>query len=216
MNDVPAAAARPELRVLVVSADPLAGAGVAALVAAQPAHVVVGLETVETDLDAAIAARPADVVLWDLGEDARRALERLAGVDEIPVPVVALAPDATAGAQALAAGARGVLARTTDADRLLACLRAAGLGLVVYDPAAAAGAWGPRDRGGALFDDLTPREAEVLRLLAEGLSNKTIADRLGISDHTAKYHVAAVMSKLGAATRTEAVARAARLGLIFL
>jgi DNA-binding NarL/FixJ family response regulator len=63
---------------------------------------------------------------------------------------------------------------------------------------------------------LTPREQEVLQLLAEGLPNKTIADRLYISEHTVKFHVNAILSKLGAQSRTEAVVRATRLGLLLL
>jgi DNA-binding NarL/FixJ family response regulator len=63
---------------------------------------------------------------------------------------------------------------------------------------------------------LTPREAEVLSLMAEGLSNKLIADRLRISEHTAKFHVNAILNKLGAETRTEAVVLAARRGLLML
>jgi DNA-binding NarL/FixJ family response regulator len=75
------------------------------------------------------------------------------------------------------------------------------------------------DRGsesGDLLDPLTPREVEVLELLAEGLANKAIADRLGISDQTVKFHVASIYSKLGAANRTDAVRRAVRRGLITL
>ncbi len=63
---------------------------------------------------------------------------------------------------------------------------------------------------------MTPRETEVLALVAEGLSNKTIADQLGISDQTVKFHVASIAGKLGAANRTEAVRRAVRRGLIVL
>jgi DNA-binding CsgD family transcriptional regulator len=71
-----------------------------------------------------------------------------------------------------------------------------------------------RDAG---FDEpLTPREIQVLELLAEGLPNKTIAERLGISDQTAKFHVASISGKLGAANRTDAVRRAVRRGLITL
>lgn len=65
-------------------------------------------------------------------------------------------------------------------------------------------------------EELTPRELQVLQLLGEGLSNKTIADRLHISDHTVKFHVAAILSKLEAHTRTEAVIKALREGLIIL
>jgi DNA-binding CsgD family transcriptional regulator len=63
---------------------------------------------------------------------------------------------------------------------------------------------------------LTPREAEVLALLAEGASNKAIARRLGISVHTAKFHVGSLLAKLDATGRTDAVAHAARLGVLHL
>jgi DNA-binding NarL/FixJ family response regulator len=63
-------------------------------------------------------------------------------------------------------------------------------------------------------EPLTPREVQVLELLAEGLANKAIADRLGISDQTVKFHVAAILAKLGVANRTEAVRVAVRRGLI--
>jgi DNA-binding CsgD family transcriptional regulator len=70
--------------------------------------------------------------------------------------------------------------------------------------------------GGALPEPLTPREIQVLELLAEGLPNKAIAERLGISDQTVKFHVASISGKLGAANRTDAVRRAVRRGLITL
>jgi len=65
-------------------------------------------------------------------------------------------------------------------------------------------------------EDLTAREMEVLQLMAAGLANKAIAQQLAISEHTIKFHVNAILGKLGAHTRTEAVTRAARLGLIVL
>ncbi len=69
---------------------------------------------------------------------------------------------------------------------------------------------------GSPAEELTPREIEVLQLVAEGLPNKQIALRLGISEHTVKFHVDAILGKLGAHSRTEAVTRAARLGLLVL
>jgi DNA-binding NarL/FixJ family response regulator len=72
------------------------------------------------------------------------------------------------------------------------------------------------DRDADYEEALTPREIEVLELLAEGLPNKGIASRLGISDQTVKFHVAAIAGKLGAANRTDAVRRAVRRGLISL
>jgi DNA-binding CsgD family transcriptional regulator len=81
----------------------------------------------------------------------------------------------------------------------------------------------PAAPGADAFDDdrapdepLTPRERQVLELLAEGLPNKAIADQLGISDQTVKFHVASISGKLGAANRTDAVRRAIRRGLIAL
>jgi len=70
------------------------------------------------------------------------------------------------------------------------------------------------DDRGLISEPLTPREIEVLEQLVEGLSNKTIAMRLGISDQTVKFHVAAICGKLGAANRTDAVRRAIRRGLV--
>jgi len=73
-----------------------------------------------------------------------------------------------------------------------------------------------RDNGEAFEEPLTPREIDVVELLAEGLSNKAIAVRLGISDQTVKFHVASICGKLGAVNRTDAVRRAVRRGLISL
>jgi len=75
---------------------------------------------------------------------------------------------------------------------------------------------GSPDSADAFEEPLTPREVEVLELLAEGLPNKAIAARLGISDQTVKFHVAAICGKLGAANRTDAVRRAIRRGLVSL
>jgi DNA-binding CsgD family transcriptional regulator len=103
--------------------------------------------------------------------------------------------------------------------RLGAALSAAeGLELVAADDAPDALVVGPRAAAGGREPDIafTGRELEVLALLAEGASNKLIARRLGISAHTAKYHVASLMEKLDAVSRTDAVAHAARLGVLHL
>jgi DNA-binding NarL/FixJ family response regulator len=83
---------------------------------------------------------------------------------------------------------------------------------------AAAGASGSPDEDSTsatrdLIEDLTPREHDVLALLADGLGNREIADRLGVSEHTVKFHLASIFGKLGASTRTEAVRKALELGL---
>jgi DNA-binding NarL/FixJ family response regulator len=114
---------------------------------------------------------------------------------------------------------RAVLLKEASAAEIGAALHAVAQGLVVLAPSIARqqgplAATLPRDDDGA--ETLTERERQVLELLALGLPNKTIAAELGISEHTAKFHVAAIMSKLGAASRTEAVAVAARRGVLVL
>ena len=94
--------------------------------------------------------------------------------------------------------------------KLRIAVEAAAHGLTVFEPAAR---FGPADDGAL---DLTAREIEVLRLLAEGASNKLIARALGISAHTAKFHVASILEKLDATSRTEAVTSAIRLGLLMV
>jgi two-component system, NarL family, nitrate/nitrite response regulator NarL len=129
---------------------------------------------------------------------------------------------------ARAAGERGlafgVLRRDASEEEILAAVGAAGSGLITLDPALADLLLAPAQRspvpamGGAEeeIEPLTARELEVLQLLAQGLPNKLIAQRLHISEHTAKFHVSAILMKLGAASRTEAATTAARRGLLIL
>jgi DNA-binding NarL/FixJ family response regulator len=135
------------------------------------------------------------------------------------VPTLLLVDDPHSGVAlaALRAGAAGVLARSADADELLAAVAAIRAGLVVLDPAVR-DAPAPVGRAGVTLaaEPLTEREREVLGMLARGLSNRRIAERLAISENTVKAHVAAILAKLGAATRTEAVTLGVRLGLVML
>ncbi|RME48858.1 MAG: DNA-binding response regulator [Chloroflexi bacterium] len=206
-----------DLRVLVVADDPLARAGLAALLAGRPECTVVGQMAGDEDLIAQASVYHPDVLLWDLGWDPEPALDRLADLREVARPVVALLSDEADASDAWNAGARGLLMRDTDTETLVAALTAVGQGLVALDPALA-GVLVPAGHlpDATLVEDLTPREMEVLQLLAEGLPNKVIAHQLGISEHTVKFHVNAILGKLGAQSRTEAVVRATRLGLIIL
>jgi DNA-binding NarL/FixJ family response regulator len=210
--------------VLIVADDPLARAGLAAMLADQLGCIVVGHVAESAELLGSLDVYRPDVVLWDLGWDAASALpsleetlERLSELGDAGASVVALIPDDAYAIEAQTAGARGLLLRDSGAESLVAALTAAAQGLVVLDPSLANSAQGSRDPSSpSLVEELTPRELEVLELLAEGLPNKVIARRLGISDHTVKFHVNAVLGKLGAQSRTEAVVRATRLGLILL
>ncbi len=209
------------LRVFIVADDPLARGGLASLLDDPSAATVVGQGAAGTGLLDAMAAADPDAIVWDLGQDPAGAFEHLATMDTLGAPVVALVADEADAAGAIAAGARGGLPRDVESGPLLAALQAVAQGMVVVDPALASAllpaAGRHRDRASpAPAEDLTPRELEVLQLLADGLSNKQMARRLGVSEHTVKFHVNAILSKMDAHTRTEAVTRAARLGLIIL
>jgi DNA-binding NarL/FixJ family response regulator len=205
------------VRVLIVADDAIARAGLAALLAEQPDCVVAAQIGGDADVAEAFEAAQADVILWDLGWNGEGPLEHLAEVREMNLPVTVLLAGADDAGAALAGGARGLLLRTTESGPLAAGLAAVASGLTVLDPVLSAGALLGRDQpADQPVEDLTPREREVLQLLADGLPNKGIAERLTISEHTVKFHVNAIMGKLGARTRTEAVTRAARLGLLIL
>lgn len=206
------------VRVLVIAEDPLARAGLATLLANQPGCTVAGQVAADTELPDAVQIYRPDVIVWDLGSDPTRALERANSIRDLGVPVVTLLPDETDAADAWASGARGILLRTASAENLAAALAAAAQGLAVIDPGFAAALLpGARDQSPAQpIEALTPRELEVLRLMAEGQSNKAIARELGISEHTVKFHVNAILGKLNVQSRTEAVVHATRLGLILL
>jgi len=124
---------------------------------------------------------------------------------------------------ALYAGARGILPRLAERNEIVVAIKAVTNGLVVLPREllptlinAGSDADEVLDGNDAVRTLLTTRELEVLAALADGASNKAIARRLGISYHTAKFHVAAILTKLNADSRTEAVTRAAQLGLVML
>ncbi|HEY0184522.1 MAG TPA: response regulator transcription factor [Rhodopila sp.] len=126
---------------------------------------------------------------------------------EADAPIVALTAGVPTGSPA------GVLAPDATAEQLDAALRAVFAGLLVRSQAA------PETRGFAPADDmplLTPREREILGLIGEGLSNKAMARRLGISVHTVKFHLEALFNKLDATSRAEAVTKGLRGGVIEL
>lgn len=224
-----------DLRVLIVADDPLVRSGLAILLGDQENCTVVGQIAGDDLLHTGANVYRPDVLLWDLGwdfmgidtprdaiDDADEAEPKLiteffADLQETGIPVVVLLPDESNATELWAAGARGFLPRNADVPSLFAALEAALQGLVTLDPLFAASLIQTQGtEPPPLIEDLTPREQEVLQLLAEGLPNKSIARRLDISDHTVKFHVNAIMTKLNAQSRTEAVVRATRLGLILL
>jgi DNA-binding NarL/FixJ family response regulator len=199
-----------DVRVLIVAENPLARMGLTALLNQQAGLIIAGQTAGGSSLGDEIDLQKPDVIVWDWEWEA---------APELPpnVPVVGLLKEANQAAEAWSVGVRGLLLGGTDPDSLTAALLAAAHGLAVIEPQLMKELAQLDSRSSdAPAEALTPREMEVLQLLAEGLPNKIIANRLKITDHTVKFHVNAIMSKLGVQSRTEAVVRATRLGLIIL
>ncbi len=204
------------VRVLIMADDPLARMGLSALLADAPSLVLVAQSSSDADLDALLAVFQPDVLLWDLGWTPDSQIAVLSQfVEEHSLPVVALLAVESLAGMVRAAGARGLLLRTSTADQMVAALHAVVQGLLIFDETLLA-APTPMPADVELVDPLSARELEVLRYLAEGLSNKEIARTMSISENTVKFHVNTILGKLGAQSRTEAVVKATRAGLILL
>jgi NarL family two-component system response regulator YdfI len=166
-----------------------------------------------------------DVLLADIGRADSRALSRRSALDEDEAPLSAVAITENADLRwvipALRNGMKSVLSRDASAEEIITAIQAAFTGLVLLEPDLVetilqnlrpAGPQAPREE----MEALTAREIEVLRMLGDGLPNRAIATRLGISEHTVKFHISSVLSKMGAASRTEAVTQGIRNGLILI
>ena len=216
MEDMPSA----PYRVVIAAARPSIRAGLRAMLERYSEFEVAEARQ-PRNLEADAEPRAADVIVVDLdGEAPMSVAEVIEQVRGIPLVIVG------AGAEELRAAApdrRGVVvvAEEVGAEELAVAVRAASLGFVAVGPDVVR--LPPLDPqpsfpalDAAAIDALSDREREVLGLLAEGLANKRIAQALQISEHTVKFHVSAILSKLGAASRTEAVTLAARRGLLAL
>ena len=209
------------IRVLIVAAAARVRRALESQLPARDFEVAGSVASLDAAAD--VLENRVDAVLMEVGEGfASEVLESLeeSGLTR-ETPVVLLLEEAAPEtvSQFLRLGVRGVLPADSDPRRLAVALQAAARGLLVLTPAEAEAvrpARGSREFPDELVEPLTPREKEVLRLLAAGLSNKEIAGRLQLSEHTAKFHVAAILGKLGASSRAEAVSIGMRHGLILL
>jgi NarL family two-component system response regulator YdfI len=213
------------IRVLVAVAQDIMRAGLEALVAADPATQVVGRSRGGAALAGDIETARPDVVLLELGWGRDDLDWQALPHDELThTPALVVLSDDPQGAwitDALRGGVHAVLPRDATADEIRATIQAAAAGLVVMPASTlnrflAAQPTPTRTPSTLTGQTLTAREIEVLRMLAEGLGNKMIARKLGISDHTVKFHVGSILTKLNAGSRTEAVTIGARQGLIAL
>ncbi|MBV9355063.1 MAG: response regulator transcription factor [Chloroflexi bacterium] len=187
------------------------------------------LPSVRLGLTALLAEHGHTVIAEDGGEDAavtlldapdQPALDALGArrYTDSPRAAVVLTDDPLVSLQLARVGLRGwaCLGRDVDAAELDLAVRAADGGLVLLGLAIASNTLNPPAAAAGAAEPLTPRELQVLQLVAQGMPNKGIARALTISENTAKFHVASLSGKLGASSRTEAVTIAARRGLIIL
>jgi NarL family two-component system response regulator YdfI len=201
------------IRVLVGSRSSVVRAGLESLVRSIPSLQFAGTVDVSRLAPSELSG---DVLLIEVGDSRDHEWPVFA---DLPVPVVVLLDSSQSAlvSSALRSGIRGVISWDATPEEIEGAVHAVNAGLVVTTPAPLGELLPDAPQFAAeLADPLSDRELEVLDLLAEGLSNKLIAHRLSISEHTVKTHVASIFAKLGASSRTEAVSQAIRRGLVML
>jgi len=193
------------IRVLIAAFSPVARAGLKSLVEDGEEFAIAGSATANELVELSLELHP-EVILWQISpdEDTAAILRSLKGQNTILLT-------SNAALDLIRAGAQGVLPFDASAEQIEIALRAAAAGLGIFTPAHFDVPSASRTPS-----TLTAREKEVLRMVAEGLANKEIAWRLGISDHTVKFHVSALLGKLGAGSRAEAISAGIRQGVIML
>jgi len=207
------------LAIAIFSADPVLRGSLERLMRADPAIAIAGIVDQPSALLQLIGQSQLDAVLADVASleqwsvwEARHKQPAFVvlGTDENRLDLLNI-------------GARAILPRTADSNEIVAAIKAVAKGYVILrhelvdslvSEKSAPDETLPSNEADRV--ELTPRELEVLAAMADGASNKAIARRLGISFHTAKFHVAAILAKLDADSRTEAVTKAAQAGLVML
>jgi two-component system, NarL family, response regulator YdfI len=203
-------------RVLIAANSAVVRAGLESLLATTPMLEVVG--SLSIDMAAArLEDLKPDLVLFDLESisDESMSLAIESGAARI------ILTDAENFAVINYSGVAGILPRDAAPEEIIAAVQAAATGLIALHPDAfdfLLSRIRSRERSELAFSDpiLSPREIEILRMIAEGLGNKEIASKLSISDHTVKFHISSIFAKLGAGNRAEAVTLGIRQGLIMV
>ncbi len=202
---------------LVFSVAGSVRAGLESIVNSSVSFTTLGSASTSVELREMLGSHEPDIVLADLvGSDLSLSSQPLA---DVPSVVVLLDNPSDSDFQALRKGARAMLPRNAEDEEIIAALEATAAGLIAVHPTqshALVSSRSPLDSNLEQIEELTPREIEVLGMLAEGIGNKTIAQRLGISEHTVKFHIGSILGKLDAESRTEAVTIGIRHGVISL
>ena len=202
------------IRVLLAAASAVRRAGLESLLKNADGVRLAGSFQNLANISYHVAELQPDVLLADL--------DASTGFGPASLPTVALVdePDTNWTAQALLSGVKAVLPRDADIHEIIPAIHAAHAGFLFLAPQFAQDLLvhvrRPIGPGDAALEELTPREIEILRQLADGSGNRHIAAQLGISEHTVKFHISSILNKLDASSRTEAVTLGIRNGLIVI
>jgi DNA-binding NarL/FixJ family response regulator len=204
------------IRIAVAATSAVRRAGLESIIRSLPEFQLVGSFGTVASLVSFARSAELDVIIIE--SDSIRDL-LLEPTLDAAIVLLTEVRDARSISRLLRSGVRAILSRESDSDDILSAIYAGYDGLVLLSTPAAeslAAVYGdhPLEVEPELSEEITSRETDVLRMLAEGLVNKDIAARLGISEHTVKFHISSILDKLGASTRTEAVTLGIRRGLI--
>ena len=210
------------IRILIAAESEILRRGLAASVPEDAAiEILESFDPSAGQLAEKIEELQPDAIIFEHRGSEDEMFSILAGREDARVPGIVLLADSPSGdfvRESIEGGIRAVLPRDATSAEIFAAAQAAAAGLVALDPASFDAALSVRMNGpaatAATVQALSPREIEVLRMMAEGLGNKEIAWRLKISEHTVKFHVSSIFTKLDASSRTEAVTLGVRLGLV--
>ena len=211
------------IRVIVAAISAVRRGGLEAIVKSNASFRLVGSLPTVVSFATRIQELQPHVVIADLAQADTQIFQAASDLERAGIGTVVLVDGPSVGwtARALRAGVRAILSRDSSENEIASAVSAADRGLVLLDPevtkelaSQTRAVTSVSENVSESLEELTPREVEVLRLMAEGFGNKQIAARLGISDHTVKFHISSILAKLSVSSRTEAVTQGIRMGLI--